>query len=238
MNKVMAKVNLSFATTLMSVLALASCGQAPSFSDASSIGGLAGSGSKNGGGESTSAGGGEASGSVDPNNPDGTSGSGDPGTPGEGGGGDITYTIPGADPDDVPALQRCLASWKNLPFAPAITDYKRIYAAVSVGSNAVVIDDTAQTSAPQLILVSASVNVGGSPIYNLRNQNGFYCMKVGVNVNTNLTVNLACNARLADSKLQVGVNSSGTANAGIGVNVGSDVTVQDVDQNGQTTCHQ
>ncbi len=100
------------------------------------------------------------------------------------------------------------------------------------------IDDKAQSETPQLILIDAGVNVGGSPIYNLKNQNGYYCMKVGVNVNTSLIVNLACNARLADSRLQVKVNSAGSGNdAGIGVNVGSQVTVRTVDQNGQTTCH-
>jgi hypothetical protein len=59
------------------------------------------------------------------------------------------------------------------------------------------------------------------------NNNGYYCMKVNVNVSTALTVNLACNARLADNSVQVNVGSSvaGTT-SGIGVNVNSNVSVQ------------
>lgn len=246
--------NVSFTLSLVGVLALAACGQAPSFVDATT-GGLRGHESQGGNG-----------GEVAPGNEDGTvapgasggenngsgGGSGDSPSSGgvsdgsasgggsNGGGSAVSppFVVPGANPNDNAAIQRCLAKWKNLPFPTTITNYKRIYAAVSINSNAVVVDDPAQTSTPQLILVDAGVTVGGSPIYNLRNQNGYYCMKVSVNVNTNLNINLACNARLADSLVQVNVKSDTSTSAGaIGINVGSNVIVKTVDQTG-AACHQ
>lgn len=245
--------NASYTLLFIGVLALSACGQAPSFVDATT-GGLrghdSGSGSGSGGGESSGdqtanpgsdGAGGEGSGSG------GSSESGGGGAGGSSGGGASTgespatppYVVPGANPADTAAINRCLAKWKNHPFPTNITSFKHIYAAISINSNAVVVDDVAQTAVPQLILVDAGVAVGGNPIYNLRNQNGYYCMKVGVNVKTNLTINLACKARLADSLFQVGVNSSSSGtSAAVGINVGSNVKVNTTDVNGQPACHQ
>jgi hypothetical protein len=117
--------------------------------------------------------------------------------------------------------------WGNVPFVGPVTSYRRIAAAVTVGGYGVSVSDTQQTSGPALVLVDAGVNVFGSPVYDMLNQNAYYCIKVNVNVDTSLTVNLACNARLADTSVQVNVNS--TTNGGtsaIGVNVGSTVNIQ------------
>jgi len=110
---------------------------------------------------------------------------------------------------------------------------RRIYAAVTVGGFGVAVNDVTQTSGPALILVDAGVNVGGAPVYNMLNNNGYYCMKVNVNVNTAFTVNLACQAHLADNSVQVNVGSSvGGTTSAVGVNVNSNVTVRPVTPSG------
>jgi hypothetical protein len=142
------------------------------------------------------------------------------------------FTVPGATTAEVEQISSCLQKWGQVPFSGAIS-VRRIYATVTVGGFGVGINDITQTPGPALILVDAGVNVGGSPVFNMLNNNGFYCMKVNVNVNTSFTVNLACNARLADNSVQVNVgsNASGTT-SGIGVNVGSNVTVRSMTPSG------
>lgn len=77
--------------------------------------------------------------------------------------------------------------------------------------------------------MDAAVNVGGAVTYNLLNPNGYYCMKVNVNVNQQLTINLHCNARLADSKVGVNVGSTvSDSTSAVGVHVNSTVNVQTV----------
>jgi len=153
--------------------------------------------------------------------------------------GDVTAmpAIPGANPADIQALHRCLAAWPHNPFmgtAP-VTHFKKIFAAVSVMSNGAAINDTENTPFPMLILVDAGVNVLGTPSYNLLNKNGYYCMRVNVNVLTDLAVNLHCNARLADPKVAVNVLSTqNDSTAGVGVNVLSNVKVNTVRPQGET----
>jgi len=78
-------------------------------------------------------------------------------------------------------------------------------------------------------LIGAGVNVGGAPTYNMMNPNGYYCMKVNVNVDTAFNINLHCNAHLADTKIAVNVGSTtNSGTAAIGVNVGSQVTVTSI----------
>lgn len=88
------------------------------------------------------------------------------------------------------------------------------------------INDVTQTAQPMLVLIDAGVNVMGNPTYNLLNNNGYYCMKVNVNVKTDFDINLACNAKLADNSVQVNVASDVNSETSvIGVNVGSNVQV-------------
>jgi hypothetical protein len=136
------------------------------------------------------------------------------------------FSVPGATTAEAEQITACLRKWGQVPFSGAI-GVRRIRAAVTVGGFGVAVNDATQTTGPALILVDAGVNVGGAPVYNMLNNNGYYCMKVNVNVSTALTVNLACNARLADNSVQVNVGSSvaGTT-SGIGVNVNSNVSVQ------------
>ncbi len=135
------------------------------------------------------------------------------------------FTVPDATTAEVDQISTCLQKWGQVPFSGAVS-VRRIYAAVTVGGFGVAVNDVTQTSGPALILVDAGVNVGGAPVYNMLNNNGYYCMKVNVNVNTAFTVNLACQAHLADNSVQVNVGSSvGGTTSAIGVNVNSNVTV-------------
>jgi 4-diphosphocytidyl-2C-methyl-D-erythritol kinase len=119
-----------------------------------------------------------------------------------------------------------------VPFTGAI-GVRRIAAAVTVGGYGVAINDVTQTTGPSLVLVDAGVNVMGSPVYNMLNNNGYYCMKVNVNVKTALTVNLACNARLADNSVQVNVGgTTGGTTSVVGVNVNSNVVVRPMTPSG------
>jgi hypothetical protein len=129
-------------------------------------------------------------------------------------------------PSEQVQVAQCITKWGRVPFTGTFTNVRRIKAAVSVYGIGTVINDTIQTSTPALILVDAGVNVMGNPVYNLMNNNGYYCMKVNVNVHTDLDINLACNAKLADNSVQVNVASTTNSETGvIGVNVGSNVQV-------------
>jgi len=140
-----------------------------------------------------------------------------------------TDTIGGFTDEDRIALDTCLKKWGVATGqSPDMNNVKRIRAAVSVLGRGTVIEDTVVTSAPQLILIDAAVNVLGSTQYNLLNPNGWYCLKVGVNVRAAVTVNLHQNARLADTSTSVGVRSEGQTAGQVSVNVGSTVRVNRV----------
>lgn len=136
------------------------------------------------------------------------------------------FSVPGLTPSEQVQVAQCITKWGRVPFTGTFTNVRRIKAAVSVHGIGSVINDTLQTSTPALILIDAGVNIMGNPVYNFMNNSGYYCMKVNVNVQTDLDINLACNAKLADNSVQVNVASTtNSETAVIGVNVGSNVQV-------------
>lgn len=151
----------------------------------------------------------------------------DPMGPGAGNGGDTpSVDIPDADPTDLGDIERCLALWgDNSPFGQTITNYEKIYASVTIGGSGTPINDTVRTEEPKLILVVAGVAVGSNVTYNMLNPNGYYCVKVSVNVQTNATYNVHCNAAVAQSSVSVNVGSNGDPLSQIGVNVNSNTQV-------------
>lgn len=193
--------------------------------------------------------GGSSDGKVDPDlatdDPNGV-GSTDPtgGTVGGGGGeepgpGDGTpgtvvneqteIKTPTLTPEENSAVKKCLVKWGKVPFGTTI-DVRKINAAVTVGGFGTAINDTVKTQEPQLVLIKAAVNVGSVVEYNLLNPNAYYCMVANVNVDSDLTINLSCQARLADTKVLVNTNGSTSPDgvADVGVNVGSKVTLNNV----------
>jgi len=126
------------------------------------------------------------------------------------------------------AIGKCMAAWgSNNPFGDkAYTEYRKISAAVSIlGNGGYAVEDRDVTTAPKLILVSASVSVLGSTNYLLMNPNGWYCFMVDVNVLSKVNVDLQCKAKLADTRVAVNVLSKPSSTAAVGVNVLSSVTV-------------
>jgi hypothetical protein len=202
-------------------------GSSPGSSGSTTAGGSSSSGGTSGSMTPGSTGTGSASG--------GSPGKTPGGTPASGGTGTVPPNIPAADPSDLDALGKCLAQWPQNPFTGVIQNYEKIDAVVTVGGLGNAINDTDTTPEPELVLVDAGVNVLGSPVYNLLNNNGWYCIKVNVNVATNLTVNLSCSAHLADERVNVNVLSNqNQATSTVGVSVLSDVQVVTVRPEGDT----
>jgi len=131
---------------------------------------------------------------------------------------------------DDKAIGKCLDAWGEQPFKSSTPVYRKISAAVQVLGMGKGIQDTKKTSTPSLILISASVSVLGQVEYDFLNPNGWYCMKADINVQTKKTINLACGAQLADSKVNVNVLSDAQSTSSVGVHVLSDVKVNDVGQ--------
>jgi|GEM_PF-1770716 len=141
-----------------------------------------------------------------------------------------TYpTVPGASTDETANIHKCMDKWKVLPWTTTVPNFRKIYASISIGGSGTTINDTARTAQPELVLIYAGVNVGGSTEWNLLNPNGYYCMVANVNVQTEFDINLHCNSRLADNSVQVNVGgSTNGSTAVVGVNVLSTVTVNNV----------
>jgi hypothetical protein len=156
-------------------------------------------------------------------NPNGTTGTSIGGTTGSSIGG----TIGGLNPSDSAALRACLAKWGSHPFGDInnLPVVRKIDAAVSVFGIGSKVRDDQYTPNPVLVVVDAAVNVLGATTYEFLNPNGWYCLKVGVNVASQTTVHLKQQAHIADSQLNVNVGSGGTGAGAVGVNVGSNVNV-------------
>jgi hypothetical protein len=130
------------------------------------------------------------------------------------------------DKGDADAIKKCLAKWGNHPFNENdFSEYRKISASVQVLGIGNPIIDKEVTPAPKLIVVSAAVNVLGEATYDLLNPNGWYCLKVDVNVKSKTNINLACKAKIADSKVNVNVLGNADAAGAVGVHVMSDVKV-------------
>jgi len=126
------------------------------------------------------------------------------------------------------AIANCLKVWGSSPFTGATPTYRTVQASVQIlgGGSAVV--DNACTAQPELVLIKTAVSVLSNSKYELENPNGWYCMMVNVNVQSQTTVELAQNAHIADNRVAVSVLSQGQSTGAVGVNVLSDVQVQRV----------
>ncbi len=151
------------------------------------------------------------------------------------GGGTATASGSGDDDDlaigpngDDETIAKCLESWGSANPFGAKPAFRTIHASVQVlGAGKGIVDDI-HSDKPELVLVSAAVSVLGKTSYELLNPNGWYCIKADVNVLTGLTVNLACSAHMADSKVDVGVLSNSQPVGEVGVHVLSNVAVKRV----------
>lgn len=126
---------------------------------------------------------------------------------------------------DDQAINNCLKKWGDHPFSEEqVRNYRKINASVQVLGIGNPIVDEQVTNGPALILIGAAVNVlSPSARYRLMNPNGWYCLKVDVNVLSRANIDLHCKASIMDSKVNVAVFSNADAAGGVGVSVLSNV---------------
>ncbi len=94
-------------------------------------------------------------------------------------------------------VRDCLSHWGSHPFTAKNPNYKTISTSVSVfGAGSDIVDSKA-TKKPSLVYIKPSVNVLGGKLIQLKNPNGWYCLKSNTNVLGKATIELHCNAKLA-----------------------------------------
>lgn len=115
-------------------------------------------------------------------------------------------TISWAD-DDQESIRNCLAAWGKHPFGKNKTMPDKVLSPsvkiMGIGGHD--IDDSAQTPAPQLVLVKPSVNVMSKSTFRLGNPKGWYCLKGTVAVMGKAEFELHCDAKLASNNGDVAV---------------------------------
>jgi hypothetical protein len=124
-----------------------------------------------------------------------------------------------SDPDYA-AIERCLSSWPDHPFATPESRRFRVLEGSTrflwFGTDPHVRDE-AQTSYPQIVLVRPNVGVLAKTIWFLENPNGWYCFDTSVAVAAKSIVNLSCGAKLADGHPSVDVLGSSDREGGVTV---------------------
>lgn len=130
-----------------------------------------------------------------------------------------------AQDDQNVAMANCLKAWGKNPFGEN-PKYRTLPVSVKVfgvGSPTV---DSVITTAPELILIKAGVNVMGGTTVDLRNPNGWYCFVTNVNVMGKLKIKAACTAHLAQSHDGVTVMGGDTENKSVTVMGKTEVQLQ------------
>jgi hypothetical protein len=100
---------------------------------------------------------------------------------------------------DRDALNACLNSWGNHPFAEGNLGYKTIATSVRVFGIGPSVQDDRETEQPELVLVKPSVSVFSRSTLNLLNPQGWYCLKGKVAVFSAVNIQIACRTNLASS---------------------------------------
>ena len=126
-------------------------------------------------------------------------------------------------------MHQCLTNWGINPFVGFIHPDRVIYASVSALSFGPTISDTDVSSGPELILIIASVNLVGMPVWNLLNPNGWYCVIAGVDAGVDLTVNLKKGAHISEGKANINILSDATPIANFGVDLLTYAHVEEVE---------
>lgn len=113
-------------------------------------------------------------------------------------------------------IQACLKAFGEHPFT-ANPPFKTLAVSVKVfGIGKDTIDDEI-TDKPALVFIKPGVNVMGGNLIDLRNPQGWYCMRTSVNVMGGLNIKLACNARFVVMSEETSVMSNSPDNKGITV---------------------
>lgn len=114
------------------------------------------------------------------------------------------------------AVDNCLKAWGKNPFGehPKFRTLPVSVKVFGVGSPTI---DSVSTSAPELVLIKAGVNVMGGSTVELLNPNGWYCFVTNVNVMGKMKIKAHCTAHLAQSHDGVTVMGGDTNNKSVTV---------------------
>ena len=111
------------------------------------------------------------------------------------------FALQGKDSQSWQTVVQCLGNWPKHPFGDiksikfrVIESNVRVF---GIGSNTT---DEVSTNYPQLILVRPAVNVMSKMTYNLKNQNGWYCLKGQTNVMGKAVFNIGCKTHITSSE--------------------------------------
>lgn len=110
-----------------------------------------------------------------------------------------------ADPENDAAVRACLERWGKHPFDAKKLEYRSIAAKVKVMGVGDNVHDTKATDKPELVLVKPAVAVMSKTVLELKNPNGWYCLKGRTSVMGKIEIQLHCKANLAASSEGVAV---------------------------------
>ena len=114
-------------------------------------------------------------------------------------------------------IQSCLKQFGDSPFGGESINYKILAPTINVLNGTSILLDDAKTTEPQLIIVSAAVNVLSNATYKFLNPQGWYCLAPNVSVLGVTNIDLNQSAHFVQ----------------LNIAVGSEVKIQKVDDQGQ-----
>jgi len=124
------------------------------------------------------------------------------------------FALQGKDSKNWQTVVQCLGSWPKHPFDTKTLKFRVIESNVKVfgiGGNTT---DEVSTSYPQLILVRPAVSVMSKATYNLKNPNGWYCLKGQTNVMSKAIFNIDCKTHITSSESGSTVMGSSAGESG------------------------
>jgi len=124
------------------------------------------------------------------------------------------FALQGQDSKNWPTLLKCLGSWPKHPFDTKSVKFRVIESNVKVfgiGGNT---SDEVSTGYPQLILVRPAVSVMSKATYDLKNPNGWYCLKGQTNVMSKAVFNVDCKTHITSSESGSTVMGASTGTSG------------------------
>lgn len=97
-----------------------------------------------------------------------------------------------------PSIAACLKAWGDHPFgkSPQFKTLGTTAKLFGIGSAA---SDAVVTSSPVLVLVEPIFNVMGETTIDLRNPNGWYCLRTTVSILGKVNIRAHCKAQLAET---------------------------------------
>lgn len=129
----------------------------------------------------------------------------------------LTFTTVAAAETDLEAIQACLAHFKSHPFDAKAPSFQTLSTGVKVFGIGNSTNDLANTETPKLMLIKTNVTVMSKNKLQLKNPNGWYCLKGQVSVLGKTEIHLNCKSKIASST--DGVNVLGGSNTENGVTV-------------------